>query len=75
MEMERVVRPLVAEDLDAWLVILANAYPIMELHTTEARAARVESARQRLDTPGLRTYGLFEGETLLGGMRLHDFAT
>lgn len=73
MEMERVVRPLVAEDLDAWLVILANAYPIMELHTAEARAARVESARQRLDTPGLRTYGLFEGETLLGGMRLHDF--
>lgn len=73
MDVKRTVRPLAAEDLDAWLALLANAYPIMELHTAEARAARVESARQRLDTPGLRSYGLFEGETLLGGMRLHDF--
>lgn len=73
MDANRVVRPLAAEDLDAWLALLASAYPIMELHTAEARASRVESARQRLDTPGLRSYGLFEDETLLGGMRLHDF--
>ena len=73
MDVDRIVRPLAAEDLDAWLTLLANAYPIMELHTAEARATRVESARQRLDTPGLRSYGLFEGDALLGGMRLHDF--
>ncbi|HEX9037768.1 MAG TPA: GNAT family N-acetyltransferase [Ktedonobacterales bacterium] len=73
MDAGRIVRPLVAEDLDAWLVILANAYPIMDLHTAEERAARLGSARMRLDTPGIRSYGLFHKDRLLGGMQLYDF--
>lgn len=73
MDTSRVVRPLTADDQDDWLAILANAYPVMDLHTREARAARAQSARERINTPGIRSYGLFEDGALLGGMRLYDF--
>lgn len=74
----RDVRPLTASDAAAWTEIIGNAYPVMDLHTTEAREAQAERIRQRFNEPALyaptaRWYGLFEGDTLLGGMRLHDF--
>lgn len=69
----RDVRPLTADDIAAWTEIIGNAYPAMDLHTREARDAHAERIRQRFDAPTARWYGLFEGDTLLGGMRLHDF--
>lgn len=83
----REVRPLTADDADAWTVMLGNAYPAMDLHTRAAREAQAERLRQRLDQrldqqldQGLDApaatahwYGLFQDHTLLGGMRLHDF--
>lgn len=73
MDANRDVRPLTADDQDAWIAILASAYPVMDLHTSESRAVRAQAARDRLTTPGIRTYGLFENGALLGGMRLYDF--
>jgi predicted acetyltransferase len=61
------------DDVDIWMAIIGNAYPIMDLNTRAARDTQAARARERLDTPGMRWYGLFDGETLLGGMRLHDF--
>lgn len=75
----REVRPLTADDADAWTVMLGNAYPAMDLHTRAAREAQAERLRQQLDqgldAPAATAhwYGLFQDHTLLGGMRLHDF--
>lgn len=73
MDEGRNVRPLTADDMDAWTEIIGNAYPVMDWHTREAREAQAERIRQRLDAPTVRWYGLFQGDALLGGMRLHDF--
>lgn len=73
MEEGREIRPLTAEDADAWTAMLGNAYPAMDLHTREAREAQAERIRQRLGAPTTRWYGLFQHAILLGGMRLHDF--
>lgn len=73
MEEGREVRPLTADDADAWTTMMGNAYPVMDLHTREAREAQAERIRQRLDAPTTRWYGLFQDAILLGGMRLHDF--
>jgi predicted acetyltransferase len=71
----RTIRPLTADDMDSWVAILGNAYPAMEMNTRAAQAERASQARERVDaTPGARWYGLFAEETLLGGMRLYDFA-
>jgi predicted acetyltransferase len=69
----REVRPLTVDDADAWTAMIGNAYPVMDLHTRETREAQAERIRQRIDAPSVRWYGLFQGGTLLGGMRLHDF--
>ncbi|HEU0028305.1 MAG TPA: GNAT family N-acetyltransferase, partial [Ktedonobacterales bacterium] len=73
MEQSREVRPLTADDVVAWTEMVGNAYPVMDLHTPEAREAQTERTSKRLGAPTTRLYGLFEGDTLLGGMRLHDF--
>ncbi len=73
MEEGREVRPLTADDVDIWVEMLGNAYPVMDLHTREAREAQAARIRERLDAPTVRWYGLFQDDTLLGGMRLHDF--
>ena len=74
----RDVRPLTADDAAVWTEMIGNAYPVMDLHTREAREAQAERIRQRLDEPTTNAptthwYGVFEDDTLLGGMRLHDF--
>jgi predicted acetyltransferase len=46
----------------------------MEMNTRAAQAERAAQVRERGNaTPGAPWYGLFAGETLLGGMRLYDF--
>ena len=77
MDEDRQVRPLTADDIAPWIEMIGNAYPVMDLHTPEAREAQAERLHQRLSAPTIaptaRLYGLFQDDTLLGGMRLHDF--
>jgi predicted acetyltransferase len=68
------IRPLVEADLPAFTLIVANAYPGMKLNAAEERqrwSERVWQAQQ--DSPTLKLYGAFQGDTLVGGMRLSDF--
>ncbi len=68
------IRPLPDHDLDAFVAIVARAYPGIELHTPAAREQFKERARQQSrDDPAIRLYGLYRDDRLLGGMRLFDF--
>ncbi len=68
------IRPLVKADLPAFTLIAANAYPGMQLNSAEDRqrwSQRMWQAQQEYPTTQL--YGAFQGEALVGGMRLLDF--
>ncbi len=68
------VRIVPEEDMDAFVNIVADAYPgwgIVTPEDKERTKQRLLKARQ--DDPGAEFYGLYRGGTLLGTMRLHDF--
>ena len=68
------IKLLVEADPPALTLIVANAYPGMQLNTAEERqrwSARMWQAQQENQTTKLD--GAFQGETLVGGMRLFDF--
>lgn len=68
------IRPLPNHDLDAFVAIVARAYPGIELHTPEAREQFTERLRQQSrDDSASQLYGLYRDERLLGGMRVFDF--
>ena len=67
------IRPLIEADLPAFTLIVANAYPGMQLNSTEDRqrwCERVWQAQQ--DYPTRQLYGAFQDETLVGGMPLQS---
>jgi len=67
------IRSLVKADLPAFTLIAANAYPGMQLNSAEDRqrwSQRMWQAKQ--ESPTTQWYGAFQGETLVGGMRLLD---
>jgi predicted acetyltransferase len=68
----REIRKLVKADIADLVEVVANAYPAFGASTAEARERLYTRLRDRLDNP-VPYYGLFEGEMLLGAMRLHDF--
>jgi predicted acetyltransferase len=70
----RHIRQLSSEaDFTDFAAIGANAYPGMKVVSDEDR----QKLKQRLisidEDPTVDFYGLFDGQRLLGGMRLHDF--
>ncbi|MCB9430850.1 MAG: GNAT family N-acetyltransferase [Ardenticatenaceae bacterium] len=68
----RQIRKLNQADVADLVDVVANAYPAFGASTVEARERLYGRLKERLDKPA-PYYGLFEGETLLGAMRLHDF--
>ncbi len=73
--MTGIIQPLTTEDqLAAYVQILANAYPVLKLNSTQDH----QNLTHRLlaltaQDPTLSYWGLYGDDVLLGGMRLHDF--
>jgi predicted acetyltransferase len=71
----RQIRKLSAEsDFDGFVAIAANAYPGIKVVSEDDR----QKLKQRLmaraaEDPTIALYGAFDGEQIVGGMRLHDF--
>jgi predicted acetyltransferase len=53
--------------------IAANAYPGIKIVTDDDKQKLKQRLLARAEDPTVSFYGLFDGESLLGGMRLHDF--
>lgn len=66
------IEALDEQDLDAFVDIVANAYPGMKVFSAEDR----QGYKERLiksQTTTTRTYGAWRDDQLVGGMRLFDF--
>lgn len=66
------VRKLPDQDIDAFVRIVADAYPGIDLPTEESRRTFAQRLANQPDRP-TQTYGLYRGGQLLGGMLLYDF--
>lgn len=67
------IRRLTADELPAFGVIAANAYPGMGVTTAEDRRRMVERWTPQLADPTIGFYGAFRDGALVGGMKLYDF--
>lgn len=66
--------PLPPEDIDAFVAIVALAYPGLRVVTADDRRRMAERLLDRQGKePDTRLYGAYRGGALVGGMRLHDF--
>jgi predicted acetyltransferase len=70
----RQIRPLATEsEFEAFAWIASNAYPGMKLVSDEDRQRLIQRVMAQQEASNTSVHGLFEGDRLLGGMRLHDF--
>ncbi len=67
------IRKLTEQDLDAFVIIAANAYPGIKIVSEEDRRKTKERFMAQLQDPTIDLYGLFRQGQLLGGMRFHHF--
>jgi predicted acetyltransferase len=67
------VRELSEADLDDFIAILANSYPMFQLNTADDRQRTKQRLLARVTEPTNHFYGLYREGTLVGGMLLHDF--
>jgi predicted acetyltransferase len=67
------IKPIPSSDLDALVTLQANAYPGMKVNTVAERERLREQWSSLGTDPSVAPYGLYQGETLLGSMLLHDF--
>ncbi len=65
------VRPIAEADLEAFVAIVARAYPGLRLESPEARARLLD--RLRLPDPITTVWGAYRDGALRGGMVLYDF--
>lgn len=73
--MTRVCRALTHDEILPFIRIVALAYPSMKVTSEEDIQRFAERIVARMDAPIDTLHGLFEDNTLLGGMRLIDFQT
>src|SRR5262249_32560046 len=67
------IRRLSPDELPAFALISANAYPGFPAHTPEAQHKMVERWMGQLTDPSISFYGAFRGGALIGGMKLYDY--
>jgi predicted acetyltransferase len=67
-------RPLAERDYGALITILDNAYPDFKLSSPEEREKYRAAIAERMAKAPMSYVGLYRGDTLLGGARLHDFS-
>jgi predicted acetyltransferase len=67
------LRPLFEHDFDTYITVADNAYPDTKLGTPDEREKYRAVLAARLAKSPMSHVGLYRGETLLGGARLHDF--
>ena len=68
------IRPLIPDDLDAFVDIAFNAYPgWRDPSKEEKERTREQLLKAHEQEPTITLYGCFRQGQLVGGMRLHDF--
>ena len=67
------IRPIPDERLDEFVRIVALAYPGMKLVSDEDLKKEKERFLKQSADPRHSTWGCFRDDTLLGGVRLHNF--
>lgn len=68
------IRQLPEADYDAFIAIVANAYPGFNITSEEDRQRMRLRFAARCQEPTNHLYGLYRGGKLLGGMILYDFS-
>ena len=69
----RTIKKMNAAHVDEWAKISANAYPGMQVNSAAEMSGLKERFEKGLARTDVHPFGLFEGEVLMGVMRLFDF--
>jgi predicted acetyltransferase len=67
------IRPLAEDELPAFAVIAANAYPAFQAHSAEERHTIVQRWIAQAADPTISNVGAFRDGRLVGAMKLYDF--
>ncbi|MFH1373061.1 MAG: GNAT family N-acetyltransferase [bacterium] len=67
------IRPIPDERLDEFIRIVADAYPGLKLVTAEDRKKQLDKFIAQNKDVRNSTWGCYRDDTLLGGLRLHDY--
>ncbi len=67
------IKPIPQEDLQEFVEIVANAYPAMELDSSDGRYRAMDRLEQSYIDDSRQLFGLYRDVSLLGGMFLYDF--
>jgi predicted acetyltransferase len=67
------IKPILREDLQEFVEIVANAYPAMELDSSDANYRAIDRLEQSYIDDTRQLFGLYRDVSLLGGMFLYDF--
>jgi predicted acetyltransferase len=67
------IKPIPQEDLQEFVEIVTNAYPAMELDSSDARYRVLDRLEQSYIDDTRQLIGLYRDVSLLGGMFLYDF--
>jgi predicted acetyltransferase len=67
------IKPVPVEQIDRFLEIGANAYPVMKANTEEEKKKFREQFDKRARDPRISQWGAYDGGTMVGGMRFFDF--
>ena len=67
------IRPLAESGIDAYVEIMAGAYPGLNIVTETDRQRMRDRLVSTFEDPSVTIYGLSHGDQLLAGMILYDF--
>ena len=67
------IRPLPTEDIDRFLIIAANAFPVFGANSAKEKKKLREMFEERNADPRIAVWGAYRCDTLVGGMRLFDY--
>jgi predicted acetyltransferase len=68
------IKKIPSRDIDTFVDIVANAYPGFNIVTFEDRKKMKQRIAGVSRDPTICHYGLYRGESILGGMRTYDFS-
>jgi len=71
--MPAVIRPIEQDELDDFMRIVGNAYPVFEMNSREELERTRNRIQKQNEDPRYSLWGYYDGDALLGGIRLHDW--
>jgi hypothetical protein len=68
-----IIRSLSRDEVPSFVEVARNAYPGMGVNTPEDKQKLIERLEKQTESGGKNLFGAYSGNTLVGGMLLHDF--